>query len=108
MIHHSDHGSQYTALAVGQRCREAGVRPSMGSVGDCYDNTRCESFFATHPNCRTVSDLLPRPRPNARFSNTWKAGTNPHRRYSAPGYQSPLNSERIIRNAPKTHRGNCP
>ena len=47
VIHHSDHGSQYTALAFGKRCRQAGVRPSMGSVGDCYDNALCESFFAT-------------------------------------------------------------
>ncbi len=30
VIHHSDHGSQYTALAFGMRCRQAGVRPSIG------------------------------------------------------------------------------
>jgi len=47
VIHHSDQGCQYTSLAFGLRCREAGVRPSMGSVGDCYDNAMCESFFAT-------------------------------------------------------------
>ena len=47
VIHHSDQGCQYTAVAFGQRCRAAGVRPSMGSVGDCYDNALCESFFAT-------------------------------------------------------------
>jgi putative transposase len=35
VIHHSDQGCQYTSLAFGSRCREAGVRPSMGSVGDC-------------------------------------------------------------------------
>ena len=46
-IHHSDQGTQYTSLAFGKRCREAGVRPSMGSVGDCYDNAMCESIFAT-------------------------------------------------------------
>jgi putative transposase len=46
VIHHSDQGSQYTSLAFGKRCREAGVRPSMGSVGDAYDNALCESFFA--------------------------------------------------------------
>jgi hypothetical protein len=40
-------GSQYTSIAFGHRCREAGVRPSMGSVGDAYDNAMCESFFAT-------------------------------------------------------------
>ena len=47
VIHHSDQGSQYTSIAFGARCREAGVRPSMGSVGDAYDNAMAESFFAT-------------------------------------------------------------
>jgi putative transposase len=47
VIHHSDQGCQYTSIEFGKRCREAGVRPSMGSVGDCYDNAMCESFFAT-------------------------------------------------------------
>jgi transposase InsO family protein len=43
--------AQYTliafAIAFARRRREAGVRPSMGSVGDCYDNAMCESFNAT-------------------------------------------------------------
>ena len=39
--------AQYTSLAFGKRCQEAGVRPSTGSVGDAYDNAMCESFFAT-------------------------------------------------------------
>src|SRR5215470_19750923 len=47
VIHHSDQGSQYTCIEFGKRCREAGVRPSMGSVGDAYDNAMAESFFAT-------------------------------------------------------------
>ena len=47
VVHHSDQGCQYTSLEFGRRCREAGVRPSMGSVGDCYDNAMAESFFAT-------------------------------------------------------------
>ena len=37
-IHHSDRGSLCEALAFGQRCKDAGVRPSMGSVGNCFDN----------------------------------------------------------------------
>ena len=37
-IYESFQGCQYTALAFGARCRQAGVRPSMGSVGDCYDS----------------------------------------------------------------------
>jgi hypothetical protein len=47
VIHHSDRGCQYTSYAFGKRCREAGVMPSMGSVGDAYDNAMAESFFAT-------------------------------------------------------------
>ena len=47
VIHHSDRGSQYTSRAFGQRCREAGVVQSMGSVGHACDNAMCESFFAT-------------------------------------------------------------
>jgi hypothetical protein len=39
--------SQYTSIEFGHRCRDAGVRPSMGSVGDAYDNAMCESLFAT-------------------------------------------------------------
>ena len=42
VIHHSDQGSQYTSVAFGKRCGEAGVRPSMGSVGDAYDNAMAE------------------------------------------------------------------
>jgi transposase InsO family protein len=50
VIHHSQgdvpspQGCQYTATAFGRRCREAGVIPSMGSVGDCYDNAMAESL----------------------------------------------------------------
>jgi putative transposase len=47
VIHHSDQGCQYTSIAFGKRCGEAGIRPSMGAVGDCYDNAMCESFNAT-------------------------------------------------------------
>jgi len=47
VVHHSDQGCQYTSLASSRRCEEAGVRPSMGSVGDCFDNAMAESFFTT-------------------------------------------------------------
>ena len=47
VIHHCDQGSQYTSYAFAMRCRERGVVPSMGSLGDCYDNAMAESFFAT-------------------------------------------------------------
>jgi putative transposase len=47
LVHHSDHGSQYTSLAFGTRLRASGIVASMGSIGDCYDNALAESFFAT-------------------------------------------------------------
>jgi putative transposase len=95
VIHHSDQGTQYTSIGFGLRCREAGVRPSMGSVGDAYDNAMCESFFAT-----LECELLGR----RRFTNQVEARMavfefiegwyNPHRRHSALDYQSPINYER--------------
>jgi putative transposase len=47
VIHHSDHGSQYTSLVFTRRLQEAGMIGSMGSVGDALDNAVAESFFAT-------------------------------------------------------------
>ena len=91
VIHHSDQGSQYTSLAFGGRCREAVVRPSMGSVGDAYDNAMCESFFST-----LECELLAR----RRFASQAEAKIacfsyiegfyNPVRLHSALGYKSPI------------------
>lgn len=53
VIHHSDQGSQYTSVAFGLRCKEMGVRPSMGSVGDFYDNAPLIVCFANE--CRAVN-----------------------------------------------------
>jgi putative transposase len=47
LVHHSDHGSQYTAVIFGQRCEQLGIDVSMGSIGDCYDNAVCEAFHST-------------------------------------------------------------
>ena len=47
VLRRSVESAQYTSIEFGQRCRDASVRPSMGSVGDAYDNAMCESFFAT-------------------------------------------------------------
>ncbi|MGH3828372.1 MAG: transposase [Pseudonocardiaceae bacterium] len=44
---HSDHGTQYTSWAFGQRLRDTGLLPSMGTIGDCYDNSMMESFWGT-------------------------------------------------------------
>ena len=95
VIHHSDHGCQYTCYAFGKRCREAGVRPSMGSVGDAYDNAMAESFFATL-ECELLDRRRFRSQAEARMAVfEWIEGWyNPHRRHSALGYRSPMNYER--------------
>ena len=95
VIHHSDQGTQYTSMAFGRRCREAGVRPSMGSVGDCFDNAMCESFFATL-ECELLDRRHFRTQVEARmavfqFIEGWY---NPRRRHSALDYLSPINYER--------------
>jgi len=91
VIHHSDQGSQYTALEFGGRCRQASVRPSMGSVGDAYDNAMCESFFATL-ECELLARRRFTSQAEARmavfsFIEGWY---NPARRHSAIGYLSPI------------------
>jgi transposase InsO family protein len=97
VIHHSDQGSQYTSIAFGQRCREAGVRPSMGSVGDCFDNAMCESFFATL-ECELLDRRRFKTQIEARiaifeFIEGWY---NPHRRHSALDYLSPTTTRGVI------------
>lgn len=95
VIHHSDQGTQYTSIAFGLRCRQAGVRPSMGSVGDCFDNALCESFFATL-ECELLDRRRFRTQVEARmavfeFLEGWY---NPRRRHSALGYLSPVEFEK--------------
>ena len=101
VIHHSDQGSQYTSLAFGQRCKEAGVRPSMGSVGDCYDNALCESFFASL-ECELIARTHFSSLQQARLAvfDYIEGFYNSRRRHSAIGYLSPINFEH--RNSPES------
>lgn len=100
VIHHSDQGSQYTSIAFGARCKEAGIQPSMGSVGDCYDNAMCESF-----NAILECELLVK----HRFKTTREAALivfdfieafyNPKRRHTSLGMLSPAEYERRMSQA---------
>ncbi|MFG2105188.1 IS3 family transposase [Micromonospora echinaurantiaca] len=92
---HSDHGTQYTSWAFGQRLRSAGLLGSMGSIGDCYDNSLVESFFGSmqlelldRQPWATRQELA-----NAIFE--WiEAWYNPRRRHSSLGNLSPIDYER--------------
>ena len=72
-----------------------GVRPSMGSVGDAYDNAMAESFFATL-ECELIDRRVWQTQTEARLAVfTWIEGWyNPRRLHSALGYMSPVNFER--------------
>ena len=45
LIHHSDRGVQYVSIRYTERLAEAGIEPSVGSVGDSYDNAMAETIF---------------------------------------------------------------
>ncbi|ABD11103.1 transposase [Frankia casuarinae] len=93
-ILHSDHGTQYTSWAFGNRLRIAGLLPSMGTVGDCYDNSMMESFWGTlqlevldRHTWENRDELA-----NAIFE--WiECWYNPKRRHSSLGMLSPIDYE---------------
>src|SRR5271154_181911 len=86
---------QYTSVAFGARCQEAGVRPSTGSVGAADDNAMCESFFATL-ECELIDRRRFRSRSEARMAvfQFIEGFYNRSRRHSALGYLSPIEYER--------------
>lgn len=95
VIHHSDHGCQYTSIAFGRRCRAVGIQPSMGTVGDAFDNAMAESFFASL-ECELIDRSHFATREEARcevfsyiegFYNRWRL-------HSSIGYLSPAEFER--------------
>ncbi|MEU8252306.1 IS3 family transposase [Nonomuraea sp. NPDC048916] len=95
VIHHSDKGSQYTSIAFGRRCEQAGVRPSTGRTGTCFDNAITESFFASL-ECELIDRRTFRTRSEAeRALFSYIEGFyNLRRRHSANGQLSPAEYER--------------
>lgn len=95
LVHHSDQGSQYTSLACGRRCEEAGISPSTGRTGSCYDNAVTESFFAS-----LETELIDRTRFVTRVDAEREVFSyvegfyNPWRRHSANSQLSPAEYER--------------
>jgi putative transposase len=95
VILHTDHGCQYASDAFGKRCQEVHVLPSMGTVGDAYDNAMAESFFATLER-EVLNRRCFKTHAEARMAIfEWIEGWyNPQRRHSALHYLSPNNFER--------------
>ena len=95
MLQRPVESAQYTSIAFGNRCKEMGVRPSMGTVGDAYDNAMAESFFASL-ECELIARRTWKTKTEARLAVfTWiESWYNPRRRHSGLNYQSPNNFER--------------
>lgn len=101
VVLHSDRGSQYTSLAFGMRCKEASVRPSMGSAGVAYDNAMAESFFASL-ECELIDRRDFNSQTEARMAcfSYIEGFYNPRRLHSALGYCSPIGYEEHHSSAP--------
>jgi len=93
---HSDHGTQFTSWAFTRRALDSGLVPSMGSIGDCYDNAVVESFWA-----RMQVELLDRQRWSTRVElanaifEYLEIFHNRKRRHSALGMRSPVEYEKM-------------
>ena len=91
---HSDQGVQFTSGAFSQRAKASGLVPSMGSVGDCYDNAMIESFWS-----RMQVELLDRRRWRTRIElanaifEYLEVFHNRQRRHSSLGMRSPIEFE---------------
>jgi len=93
---------QYTAIRFTQRLEDAGIRPSMGSVGDSFDNALAENFFSTL-KVELVYRTSFRTREEAdlelfRYIDGWY---NPHRIQQALGWQSPDEYEAAYHATPR-------
>lgn len=95
-IIHSDQGVQYGSWAFTKRAKDSGLVPSMGSVGDCYDNAMMESFWS-----RMQVELLDRHRWRTRvelanaifdYLEIWH---NRQRRHSQLGWLTPIEFENV-------------
>jgi transposase InsO family protein len=91
---HSDQGVQFGSWAFTQRAKDSGLVPSMGSIGDCYDNGLMESFWA-----RMQVELLNRAKWRTRLElanaifDYLEIFHNRQRRHSALGYLTPIQFE---------------
>jgi putative transposase len=90
LVHHSDRGAQYTAIRFTQRLADAGIQPSMGSVGDSLDNALAENFFSIL-KVERVSRTSYRTREEAELDlfRSIDGWYNPHRIQRELGWLSP-------------------
>ena len=104
LIHHSDRGSQYLSIKYTERLAEAGIDPSVGSVGDSYDNALAESIIGLFKS--EVINFLGPWKSTAQVeweTLKWVAWYNTERLHSAIGYITPNEAEDTFYAAMNTH-----
>jgi transposase InsO family protein len=101
LIHHSDRGVQYVALAFQDRLRAWHITPSMSRPANPYDNALAESFVATLKT-ECFAGSLPPTKAAARLMifDYIESFYNPRRRHSALGFRSPIDFERLFSSVP--------
>ncbi len=103
-VAHSDHGSQYTSWAFGRRLRSAGLLGSMGSIGDCFDNSVAESFFGTLQLELLTSTAGPPASSSPRPSSTGsRLGTTPAVATATAGCSAPPTTRPQLRHDHHNH-----
>ena len=100
MIHHSDAGSQYTAIRLTEHLTLEGIAPSIGSVGDAYDNALMETvngLFKTECVRTTVFHAGPfRTLADVEFATAgWVDWYNNRRLHSSLGMLTPIEFETL-------------
>jgi putative transposase len=95
LIHHSDHGSQYTSADFTAALRGHGIHASLGSVGDAYDNALAESFVDTFKT-ELIADRVWQTRDELEFAIArWIGWYNQRRLHSSLGDIPPIEFEAI-------------
>jgi putative transposase len=96
LVHHSDHGSQYTSTRLQACLAHYHIQASMGRTGDCYDNAAMESFFATlKRECVHQHTFTSRAMARTTLFDFIEVFYNRMRRHSALGYRSPWEFEQL-------------
>ena len=92
LVHHSDHGSQYVSLAMGEHLREAGIETSMGSKGSALDNAIVASFFDAQARARQPLLVADQGRARVALFEWIEAFYNRSRLHTTLGNHSPRSS----------------
>ena len=94
-VHHSDHGSQYVSLQLGKMMRDAGIRPSMGSIASPWDNAAMESLMGlVKAECVHARTFESRDQAALEVFDYIECFYNRVRTHSGLGYLSPEEFER--------------